>query len=316
MNPLNAFTDVISLFEKICEGFSREEFLWDTPLEEIVIKSCGTVMAYIDDRKKATALGVDILSPINQTIEDKRFETLRTTTSQRFPDFLFQSSPQHFGSILELKDSKGTNIASFNSTIPSTYKTLQEIDQINGKRIVSDIAIFVDRYLRIPEETYLTAKRRCFYLVRTNSRDKENVKISLVDGSFFETVPKEELISSVFLKILDAHRSKLEPTFSADQIETAKTIISKLNNQSLIACSQTINGAAVKPRFRIMTEVTHDANPHTYPRIPNKSFNLILPFEDTECLCKAINMGSELTDNLLHKLDPKKRYIVQSFNLL
>lgn len=66
--------------------------------------------------------------------------------------------------------------------------------------MVSRIASLMDG---IPpsHEGYLKFERRCFYLVRTH-RNKANVKLSIVDGSFFETVPKEHLLYRLFMQVL------------------------------------------------------------------------------------------------------------------
>jgi len=76
-----------------------------------------------------------------------------------------------------------------------------EIDVINGKNLVSRIASIIDGDLS-PEKGYRNFERRCFYLVRTHAGKDDKVKVSVVDGSFFETVPKDHLIYQMFLNIL------------------------------------------------------------------------------------------------------------------
>lgn len=56
------------------------------------------------------------------------------------------------GSLIELKDSKGGSIASFNSTVPTKYKSLEEIDIINGNHLVSRIAAVKDGALAVDEQ--------------------------------------------------------------------------------------------------------------------------------------------------------------------
>ena len=124
--------------------------LANSKLEDMVLLSAGENLAYIDDRKYAKEKGIDILegasipSEIKRKIEKKRF-----TKSNLFPDFMFKAKERNGnfdgGSILELKDSKSNSIASFNSTIPTKFKSLKEIDTINGGNLVSEIARIVDK---------------------------------------------------------------------------------------------------------------------------------------------------------------------------
>lgn len=181
------------------------------------------------------------------------------------------------GSLIELKDSRGASIASFNSTIPTKYKSLEEIGVINGNNLVSRIARAIDGDLAL-DECYLKFERRCFYLVRTHKVSKR-VKVSIVDGSFFETIPKESLIYRMFLKVLRAHLKKEKIEISQDTLEKVEETLSHLTDQTIIASSQIIEGASVRPRLRIMAEVHSEGNPHSstnYPEISEGSFNLIL----------------------------------------
>lgn len=200
--------------------------------------------------------------------------------SQMFPDFVFKT---HYidgiftdGSILELKDSAGSGIASFNSTIPTHFKNLQEINDFNNSDIITKLAFIID-YPYSTRKEYLTHDRKCFYLVRTN-RNNNRVKISVVEGSFFETLPKEKLIAETMKAIAREHLGK-EFTFELEQV------FERINDQNLIARSRSdivglVDGnekkASVSPRFRIMSEVTNDGNPHQYREILDKTLNLIL----------------------------------------
>lgn len=55
-------------------------------------------------------------------------------------------------------------------------------------------------------------------------------------------------------------------------------VFSHITDQTIMAASQMIEGASVKPRMRIMSEVHPEGNPHSnsYPQISEQSFNLIL----------------------------------------
>ena len=275
--------DARHFFIRAVNNLKKGKISLHSPLEEFVIRKCGRDLAYIDNRKEAKQtygfdfwgnLSVDWLK--NQGIEKR----LLYSQSQQFPDFLFKlkklGKKYIGGSLIELKDSKGGNIASFNSTIPTQSKSLEEIDVINGNSLVSRIAKVMDGKLALDKQ-YFKFERRCLYLVRTH-RGTKKVKISIVEGSFFETVPKEHLFYQIFLNVLRAHLEKKKIEISRKALEKVEEAISYVNDQTIIARSQIIEGASVRPRLRIMAEVHPEGNPHSkfYPEITEGSFNLIL----------------------------------------
>jgi hypothetical protein len=275
--------DAARLFIRLATNLKKGAINLHSPLEEFVIRKCGDDLAYIDNRKDAKQIyGFDFWSNLsvdqlkNQGIEKR----ILYSESQQFPDFLFKVKKHGEryidGSLIELKDSKGGNIASFNSTIPTRYKSLEEIDVINGNNLVSRIAKVMDGELAL-DERYFKFERRCFYLVRTHKGSKK-VKVSIVDGSFFETIPKEHLFYQMFLNVLRAHLKKEKIEISQDTLEKVKKTLSHITDQTIIAKSQIIEGASVRPRLRIMAEVHSEGNPHSkfYPEITEGSFNLIL----------------------------------------
>lgn len=191
-----------------------------------------------------------------------------------FPDFVLAlDDEQTFanGAILELKDSDGSNIASFNSTIPTRFKSLAEVREIMNSRMVEEAAWIYDFPCSLAKD-YLSWERHCFYLVRTHRRSQEQVRISLVEGSFFETLPKRELMRKVWEQILN------EGGVPEEQKQQLLPLLAQLE-QSLIARSRHIAGASVKPRFRIMAEVESDANIHAYPEISPQTVNLVIKRE-------------------------------------
>jgi hypothetical protein len=109
------------------------------------------------------------------------------------------------------------------------------------------------------------------------------MRLSIVEGSFFETIPKEKLIAETMKAIAREHlRNNFTPELEA--------IFEKINDQSIIARSRSdiatkINGmskkASVSPRFRIMSEVATDGNPHLYPEIQERTCNLIMQVSPT-----------------------------------
>jgi hypothetical protein len=71
----------------------------------------------------------------------------------------------------------------------------------------------------------------------------------------------------MFLNILRTHLEKKEikiPPDTRNQIEKA---LSHVTDQTIIASSQIIEKASVRPRLRIMAEVHSEGNPHSsfYP---------------------------------------------------
>ncbi|MEA1912633.1 MAG: hypothetical protein U9N06_02200 [candidate division WOR-3 bacterium] len=141
----------------------------------------------------------------------------------------------------------------------------------------TSVASIIDGELS-SERLYHTFERRCFYLVRTHAGKGDKVKISVVDGSFFETVPKEHLIYQMFLNILRNHLEKKEIKIPPDILNQIEKTLSYITDQTIIASSQIIEKASVRPRLRIMAEVHSEGNPHSsfYPEISERSLNFIL----------------------------------------
>ncbi|MBI5253912.1 MAG: hypothetical protein HY930_05910 [Euryarchaeota archaeon] len=115
-------------------------------------------------------------------------------------------------------------------------------------------------------------------MVLKTSKANDKVKISIVDGSFFETVPKEHLIYQMFLNILRGHLEKKHIKIPSELLSEIEKSLSHITDQTIIAASQTIEKASVRPRLRIMAEVHSEGNPHSsfYPEISERSFNFII----------------------------------------
>lgn len=275
--------DAAHLYVEVINNIKKSTITLHSPLEEIVIRTCGKDLAYVDDRKKAKEqYGFDLWRGFRADwLKAHGIEkSLLYSESQAFPDFLFKTRIDERkyanGSLMELKDSKGDAISSFNSTIPTKTKTLEEIDVVNGGNLVSRIAGVIDGQLA-SDKQYMRFERRCFYLIRTRNAS-ERAKLSIVDGSFFETIPKEHLFYQMFLNVLRKHLNKEKAEIPAETMKQVEEALSHINDQTLIAASQTIDKASVKPRLRIMAEVHPEGNPHSthYPEITDGSFNLIL----------------------------------------
>ncbi|WP_456398667.1 hypothetical protein [Palaeococcus sp. (in: euryarchaeotes)] len=251
-------------------------------LEKIILTSSLSDLAYVDGRKTAHDLGFDVwkkLKPSDERLKQKLGLKNLYTNSQAFPDFMFKSRVNNGqlvgGEILELKDAQGGNIASFNSTIPTEYKTLKEIERLNGQKgkTVIKIAELLDENSKNAE--WRIYKRKCFYMIRTHKKHQDKIRVSIVDGAFFETIPERELIPSMFQNIFDRHAGEYE---IPDNIrEDARQVFRYLTDHILISFSQDITNASIKPRLRIMAEATKEGNPHWREYgIPEKTFNLII----------------------------------------
>ncbi len=285
--------DAQQLFVRIVGALKAKTIQLADPLEKIVLKVMGDDLAYVDNRRDAKKIykydfwkdlkkNLKGVSKFQKLLKDTGIqEKLLYSKSECFPDFLLkvklQADTLISGSLLELKDSKGSSIASFNSTLPTKNKSLDEIDVINGIDLVSKISSIVDGNLS-KEEDYKSYQRKCLYLVRTHGENAKKAKLSIVDGSFFETVPKEDLIYQMFMNILKEHFHKKEMSINSETLDNLKKVLSKVTDQTIIAKSQDIEKASVRPRLRIMAEVHSEGNPHSsaYPEIVEGSFNLIL----------------------------------------
>ncbi|MFC1941507.1 hypothetical protein ACFLWL_03825 [Chloroflexota bacterium] len=202
---MHEFIDVIDFFIGAVNSLKGGTLSLHSPLEEIVLKVSARNLAYIDNRRDAKAkYGYDFWEGLDKdSLKTAGIgEKLLYSESAQFPDFIFKvrlHEKQLFcGSLLELKDSKGGTISSFNFTLPTKSKNLEEVDIVNGKNLVSKITSIKDSQLDKVAD-YHTYQRKCFYLIRTY-RDDDRVKISLIDGSFFETIPKDHLIYPNVLK--------------------------------------------------------------------------------------------------------------------
>src|SRR4030067_160479 len=139
-----SLSDAAELFTNAINDIKKRVISLDSPLEEIVLKECSQSIAYVDNRGSAKKdYGFDLWKDVDLGLLRKQRlnERLFYSESQQFPDFLFKTKRKEGnyirGSLMELKDSKGSNISSFNSTIPTKTKTLEEIDIVNGNKLVS-----------------------------------------------------------------------------------------------------------------------------------------------------------------------------------
>ena len=66
---MNEFTDAIELFAGIVKSLRQNQVNPHSPLEEMVLKACGTNLAYVDNRKDAKEkFGFDFWEGMKKTI--------------------------------------------------------------------------------------------------------------------------------------------------------------------------------------------------------------------------------------------------------
>jgi len=249
--------------------------------DELLERLCAIPDKRLEALKDAEPLLVQTIQAIKSKAVDAKFDIAGNWLGRQweknsgvFPDYLLaldDTATFGNGALLELKDSKGDSIASFNSTIPTRFKSLRDLRRISGKNLVPNAARLYDFPLSANAE-YLSAERPCFYLVRTQAKNDDKVKISLVEGSFFETLPKEELLAQVWDQILDA--GGVTPADRPHIVELLASLA-----QTEIARSREIKGASIKPRLRLMAEVHRDAKLHSYAEIEARTVNLVIKRE-------------------------------------
>ncbi len=175
------------------------------------------------------------------------------------------------GELVELKDSKSYTVSSFNSTIPTGKKQI-------GKIFKSEKSEVLRQMREAGDDVFTLAEREVFYLIRGKS--KVNCKITLVHGSFFETVKVGELISKSFNQVLSETIKNSETDLDEKTKELLETLFSEQTSFSKV---RNVENASVKLRFRIMTEVKVEGNilnSKKYPEIADNTLNFILPAHD------------------------------------
>ena len=185
------------------------------------------------------------------------------------------------GELIELKDSKSYDVSSFNSTIPAGRKDIE--------KIIKSVNSSIRKQMEDAGNNISSLKYRdVYYLIR--GRQKNNIKIALIHGSFFETISTDELISKSFEKVLDDVIQKHDIELNE---QTKIVLRSMFSEQESFNKVRNIDNASVKLRFRIMTEVKKEANilnKKQYPQIDDNTINLIVPLHnEQEILMRRFN---------------------------
>ena len=192
-----------------------------------------------------------------------------------FPDLAIKlnKTPSSFtgGELIELKDSKSYNVASFNSTVPSGKKNIRKI-------ISSERGTIFLQMQSAGDDVFSLEEREVYYLIR--GRKKGNQKICLVHGSFFETIAIKELIQKSFSQVLD--EKLVDSDIPQDVKEALGSIFSE---QEIFSKVRSVENASVKSRFRVLTEVKPEGNilnSKMYPEIRDDTINLVVPYHSEE----------------------------------
>jgi hypothetical protein len=205
-------------------------------------------------------------------------ELLASRSDSQFPDMAIKlnvNNPEiKGGELIELKNCKSYSIASFNSTIPTGIKDI--------RTILSPNSVIWQQMEAAGDDVLSHPIREIYYLIRgkpVKGRKAGNIKVCLVHGSFFETIPTRDLIQYAFSKVL-------EETLGSDLGDEINHILAEaLSNQESFSKTRTIKGASVSLRFRIMTQAKPEANilnSRQYPEIGDNTLNFVVPSHTPE----------------------------------
>ncbi len=233
-----------------------------------------------------------------------------STSKGLFPDLAIKLNVEDDffkgGELIEFKGSKSYNISSFNSTIPTGTKAISEI--IQSKKIKEQMIKAGNNIESLPY-------RDVYYLISGKNNNEQ--KIVLVHGSFFETIPVKNLIREAFLKVI----KDADPDMSNDRLEELSKLFIE---QKLFSQVRRIDGASVKIRFRIMTEVETKANllnSEYYPQIKPNTISLCIPYDSVSGTLDEIvskfhmvfhNWNEFSRFELKHEIDGSKYMVFQT----
>jgi hypothetical protein len=200
-------------------------------------------------------------------------ELLSCRNVGKFPDMAIRINPEEQagltgGELIELKDSRSYTVSSFNSTIPTAQKPIEALVSGKSNHIRQQMEQAGDDIFALPI-------RDVFYLIR--GKQKGNVKICLVHGSFFETIQVDELIRQAFGQVVNERLLDMQKTINPELQTFLTELFFEQKNFSRV---RDVKKASVKLRFRVMTEVKAEGNilnTVRYPQIGDNTLNLVLP---------------------------------------
>lgn len=195
----------------------------------------------------------------------------------QFPDLAIKLNQNNSlftgGELIELKDSQSYSVSSFNSTIPTGQKDIE--------KVIKSVNSSIKRQMEEAGNHISSLKYRdVYYLIR--GKQENNIKITLVHGSFFETVKSNDLISQSFEQVLE--ETVLKYNIQLDN-ETKSVLVDMFSEQESFSKVRNVEKASVKLRFRIMTEVKAEGNilnKKQYPEIEDNTISLIVPMNNEQ----------------------------------
>lgn len=229
-----------------------------------------------------------------------------------FPDVILRLNDSREsltgGELIECKDSKSYTVSSFNSTIPVGTKKIKDVISGRNSKIKSQMDA-------IGEDINSVPNRDVFYFIRgRNKKRGDKIKVCLVHGSFFCTIPVNQLIQESFRQLFE---SRLKESNFQVKDEARMDLIHLFSEQSTFSQVRTIEQASVRLRFRIMSEVSKEANilnEAQYPIILDDSVNLILPLSEIKTKGYYLNIMRQVFSdkeynelrvaNFKHNFDP------------
>lgn len=219
-------------------------------------------------------------------------ELLSCANQGIFPDLAIKINTQGYltgGEFVELKDSNVYNVSSFNSTIPTGKKNIRNI-------VTSENGIVFKQMQNAGDDVFSLEIREVYYLVR--GRKNEHQKICLIHGSFFETIPAEDLVGETFSLVVE---EELDDPEINDSVK--KKLRGALSRQDIFSRVRSVGKASVSMRFRVLVEVKPEANilnPKQFPEIPDDTLNFICPFHtEKEKMELIVRMESVLGVDVL-----------------
>jgi hypothetical protein len=215
---------------------------------------------------------------------------LSCTNTGIWPDLALRlnKNDQFFtgGELIELKDAKGFNVSSFNSTIPLGKKDISSL-------IVSKTSQIRQQMEEAGDDILSHKIRDVYYLIRGN---KDGViKVCLTHGKFFETISEASLVGGAFSQMLEERIAETKTEIPED---VKANLISIFNRHDTFAQSRKVEKASVKLRFRIMTEVAPEGNVLLYPEISDNSLTLLIPYQAGDQREQIIQLMKTASDDL------------------
>ena len=241
--------------------------------------TCSIYHFFVDLYQRRSHLTSGNIKPDKFTYRDDLLSLSESKGS--FPDLAIRLNKDNTkfsgGELIEIKDStSGYTVSSFNSTRPTGEKLIKDIAPKNK----SSRSIFSKMEAK-GDDVYSLKQREVYYLIR--GMKDNNVKVCLIHGSFFDTLPISTIIGKSFEQAIDDAISASKNDFNNKQIQSAKKVLLELPwEQSHFSSVKRIPESAISTRYRMMFEGIQESNilnEKHYPEVRDNTLNLILPLK-------------------------------------